>query len=262
MQNRPFSTAASHRVSAVEARAIALGVDRKLAAAFQAKGTMHRLAAHQALSVQEQNAHVLVLSGVLAVATAIRATEDQIVALLFPGDILATRVVAPLPRVRVFALGSAEVIRGLGAELEDEAPEESCVHDRLIAHTEDLWTRAAAHALAIAGLPAEERVIALIVEFGTRLGRFQGQRVSVMLPLQRTDMASYLALNPDTLSRTLSRIKKAGLIQFSGRRDLTIPDWTALCAATSLANTIIKLNRHGTAAPVVPPLIAAQRQQG
>lgn len=262
MQNRHQNIAAGQRISAVEARALALGVDRRLASAFQQKGTMLRLAAHQSLSVHEQNEHVLVLSGVVAVATAIRAEEDQIVALLFPGDILATRVVAPLPRVRVYALGSAEVIRGLGNDLESDALEEACIHDHLIAHAEDLWTRAAAHALAIAGLPAEERVIALIVELASRLGRFQGQRVAVTMPMQRNDMASYLALNPDTLSRTLSRIKRSGLVQYSGRREMTIPDWSALCAATSLANTVIKLNRVRTAMPSVPPVTPMNRPQG
>jgi CRP/FNR family transcriptional regulator len=247
MHSRQPSDPVTGRIPSLDAQAITLGVDRRLASVFRRKGTVQRLSHHQPFSVTGRDAYLLVLNGVVAIATALQDGQDQIVGLIFPGDVLATRLVAPLPRVRAYALGQTELVRMLATDVaadrlsEDNGP----IDDVLLTHVEKLWTSAAMQALTIASLPAQQRVVSLIVRLALRLGRFQGNRVTLTLPMSRTDMASYLALNSETLSRTLTRIREAGLVRLSGRREVTIPDWQALCAATPLAATLEVTDRGG-----------------
>ena len=48
------------------------------------------------------------------------------------------------------------------------------------------------------------------------------------LPMSREDIADYLGLNTETVSRILSRIKKTGLIKFLSPTEYVIPDFAAL----------------------------------
>lgn len=230
------------RLNALEAQALALGVDRRLAALFRKKGTIQRLGHHQPVSVQGRDSYLLVLTGVLAIATALKDGEDQLVGLIFPGDVLASRLVATLPKVRAYAMGPTEVVRVLASDVDGELTDGG-VCDVLLTHVEKLWTSAATQALIIASLPAQERVVSLLVRLALRLGRFSGKSVALTLPMSRSDMASYLALNSETLSRTLTRIKLTGLVRLSGRREVSVPDWAALCDATPLTQTLVAMDR-------------------
>ena len=48
-------------------------------------------------------------------------------------------------------------------------------------------------------------------------------------PFNRKDIADYLGLNSDTLSRIMSRLKTAGLIGHSERNRAVVRDFPALC---------------------------------
>lgn len=249
MQTRQTDDALAGRIPTLDAQAMTLGVDRRLAGLFRRRGSVQRLAHHQPISVLGRDSYVLVLSGVLAVATALRDGEEQMVGLIFPGDVLATRQVAPLPRVRAYALGATEIVRMFASDVDSEALDPGSVGEVLLTHVEKLWTSAATQALTISSLPAQERVVSLLIRLVLRLGRFSGNKAQLNLPMSRADMASYLALNSETLSRTLTRIRQSGLVRLTGRRDVHIPDWQALCAASPLAQTLIATERSGRPVP-------------
>lgn len=244
MQSRLRNESNMTRLPALEAQVAMLGVDRRLAGLFRRKGAIQRLAHHQPISLQGRDSFLLVLSGVVAIAAAPTAGEEQIVALVFPGDVLATRLAGPLPNSKAYALGQTELVRTFASDLASEPAQGVMgVDDLLLQQTERLWSSAATQALIISRLPAQERVISLIVRLALRLGRFAGNRVALTLPMSRTDMANYLALNSETLSRTITRIRKLGLVKLTGRREVTITDWAALCAATPLAGTLTMTDR-------------------
>ncbi len=56
--------------------------------------------------------------------------------------------------------------------------------------------------------------------------------IAIELPLTREDMANYLGLTLETVSRQLSKLKAEGLIIMQGNRHLDIPDLHALKAVT------------------------------
>ena len=59
-----------------------------------------------------------------------------------------------------------------------------------------------------------------------------GNSAQIVLPLTREAMADYMGLTLETVSRQFSGLRKGGLIQLEGKRDITIPDVAALQAET------------------------------
>jgi CRP/FNR family transcriptional regulator len=57
-----------------------------------------------------------------------------------------------------------------------------------------------------------------------------GNTAHIALPLTRDAMADYMGLTLETVSRQFSGLRKDGLIQLEGKRDITIPDVAALQA--------------------------------
>ena len=96
----------------------------------------------------------------------------------------------------------------------------------------------------LAGLASEQRVAALLIEAACRLGVNDGKSISFDMPLSRTEVAEYLALNADTLSRIMSRLTHGNILERSGRAQMTIRDWDELVAHCPLANAVIALHKN------------------
>ena len=73
---------------------------------------------------------------------------------------------------------------------------------------------------------AVEKVGAFLLDLAERLVDQESQ--SVALPMSRYDMAEFLSLSVETVSRALSELKYRGLIRFAGTRQITIVDREAL----------------------------------
>ncbi len=71
-------------------------------------------------------------------------------------------------------------------------------------------------------LDSYERVAQFFYEIAVKTGQNRGKGVQVPLPMTREDIADYLGINTETVSRVISRLKKAGLVQFEGRTSYVI----------------------------------------
>jgi CRP-like cAMP-binding protein len=91
-----------------------------------------------------------------------------------------------------------------------------------------LAARMAQRGVMIAGFTGEERVAALLAELGDRIGTPVGSGVAFDMPLTRSDIADHLALNSDTVSRIVSRLRARGAITITGRYRLFCRDVAAL----------------------------------
>jgi CRP-like cAMP-binding protein len=95
-----------------------------------------------------------------------------------------------------------------------------CAHRRL--------AQASHHAVMLGRLDSMERVCLFLVEMAHLFGIGQGGARQVHLPLSREDIADYLGLNAETVSRLLSRIKKSRIAVFNSPTDYLVPDLVAL----------------------------------
>lgn len=95
----------------------------------------------------------------------------------------------------------------------------------------ELWTqtlaqlqRAQMHMLLLGRKNAQERVAAFLLEMAGRLSR-QG---AVELPMSRQDIADYLGLTIETVSRTLTQLERNGVISIPVSRRILLRDRAAL----------------------------------
>jgi CRP/FNR family transcriptional regulator len=74
---------------------------------------------------------------------------------------------------------------------------------------------------------ADERLAAFLASLARRSAQHGGSATHVSLPMPRTDIASYLRLAPETVSRVLGRLQQANVIRVEGR-ELEVLDGKAL----------------------------------
>jgi CRP-like cAMP-binding protein len=80
--------------------------------------------------------------------------------------------------------------------------------------------------LIVGRVTALEKVGSFLLEIANRLSKEQADRV--VLPVSRYDIADYLSVSVETVSRALSDLKRRGLIELSGPRKVRIIDRNTL----------------------------------
>jgi CRP/FNR family nitrogen fixation transcriptional regulator len=80
--------------------------------------------------------------------------------------------------------------------------------------------------LIVGRITAQEKVASFILAMADRLS--DGRNDCITLPVSRYDIADYLAVSVETVSRALSELKLRGLIRFAGTRVIQILDREAL----------------------------------
>ncbi|HWK38891.1 MAG TPA: Crp/Fnr family transcriptional regulator [Hyphomicrobium sp.] len=184
----------------------------------------------------------IVRSGLLGIEALPAGKHRQLLELFYPGDIIRRSQVPNLPGTSLTALTVSEVWRLPARSFEAllaANPEQCAQAQRRVA---EQHARATLHASIVGTLNGDERFASLLVELGLRLGNAGPAGITIDVPLSRTDIADYLALNPDTLSRITSRFKARGLLTQFGGGNTLIPAWDALCASTPLAATLQTLH--------------------
>jgi len=108
--------------------------------------------------------------------------------------------------------------------LRDLATQRGEVARKLLQLTIEGLQRSQDHVLMLGCKSACERVAGLLVDLADRAG---GGRV-LQVPMSRQDMADYLGLTIETVSRSLTQMQADGLIEISARRSITLRDREAL----------------------------------
>ena len=164
----------------------------------------------------------LVISGAARRCTIRPDGRRQIVDLLLPGDfcnfaigeeldvtieaVTEGTVVAAFPRRRIEMLADSDP--KIGRDI------------RTIASAE--LSRLQAQLLILGRITALEKVGSFILEMAARLS--DGDADQVALPVSRYDIADYLGVSVETVSRSLSDLKQRGAIKLLGTRTVSIVD--------------------------------------
>lgn len=75
---------------------------------------------------------------------------------------------------------------------------------------------------------ADARVNMVLLEFAQKYGSFEKQGIVLELPLNREEMANYIGVSRETLSRKLATLKDEGVIQLISNKKILILDESAL----------------------------------
>jgi CRP/FNR family transcriptional regulator len=194
----------------------------------------------------------IVRAGVLTLQVTMPGTSRQVVAMLFAGDVLRSSYVPPCAEGALVAASTSEVLRmrwGALAELAAGDPAIAGYFEDAVAHQ---VARQAIHAATLGQFDCEQRVATFLIELALCTGvSSQDGGMVFDMPFSRKDVADYLGLNPDTLSRVMSRLRIAGLIGRSERNRAVVRDFRALAALSPAARSLIAIHGDCQAEPPV-----------
>jgi CRP/FNR family transcriptional regulator len=193
------------------------------------------------LSTEASTSLYVVDSGCLTMDVVLSSERRQVLLILYPGEIVSREILPPLEQVVLTAMLPSVVSR-LQAPTAADARAAEGYPPGYLSTIARLSARSSLHALMIGRLTGEERLTSLLIEMALFLGSRTAGGYILELPLTREDMADYLALNPDTLSRMLSRLKSRDLISLPTRNRVIIKDFAALAATTPLADAFRSLH--------------------
>jgi CRP-like cAMP-binding protein len=185
-----------------------------------------------------------VQSGVVATRAAMAGSDTGVITLYFPGDVISAGAVPCFSERTIVAATASDVLRFKSKALL-----------RLLADDMDLLAaydrqrdrqaaRAAIHAAGLATLDGSQRLAAFLIEMALEIGVPTGNSIAIELPLTRTEIAQHLALNADTLSRMMSRLKANNLVSQKGRHHIALKNWRALADMCQLTPALIAVERN------------------
>lgn len=191
----------------------------------------------------------IVGAGALALHVTLPGAACQVAALLFPGDIFRSRFVPPQAEAALVSAGKAEIWRLRMSALEGLAARDPAVARIVDAALVDLMARRAVHAVMLGRFDCEQKVATLLVELALRIGTQLPGGIAFDVPFARGDIAAYLGLNPDTLSRIMSRLRRSGVFSRCGRNQILLRDFQALAALTPAAHILAEMQDARSALP-------------
>jgi CRP/FNR family nitrogen fixation transcriptional regulator len=163
------------------------------------------------------------ISGALRTCRILRDGRRQIEAFHFAGDVFGLES-GETYRAAAQTLGPAQVRVMPRLALEALASERGDVAHRLLELTTDSLHRCQDHVLMLGRRTACERVAALLLDLAERTGA----EALLDVPMTRQDMADYLGLTIETVSRTFTQFQHDGLIALPTTRKVLLRDRRAL----------------------------------
>ena len=222
---------------AVRNQAVCGAMDAQQIIRLNAIARRRKLVAGQTIMSDQDKAEFFanVVSGTVKLTKTMPDGRQQIVGLLFPPDFLGR---AYSPNNPYFAEAATDVEiccfpHDAFEKLINEFPD---LQSRLFERTLDELDAARDWMLLLGRKTAEEKVSSFLMLLARRSLLINcaepqtPQPSQFELPLTRTDMADYLGLTIETVSRQLTKLKTRGLIRIVNNRLVQVPDTERLAA--------------------------------
>lgn len=166
-----------------------------------------------------------VVSGALKMTASTADGREQIVGLLFPGDFVGAPFAEETP-LTVTALTRTDLCSFPRTAFETALDTFPRMQGKLLQRTLASLDQARERMLALGRMSARERVAGFILELVEHTGMPASDGgIRVEIPISRGEMADFLGLTIETVSRQLTRLKTDGILEFAkGERDCTVRD--------------------------------------
>ena len=162
-----------------------------------------------------------VVEGVLRIFKILNDGRRAITGFLYPGDLVGVSMrdvylynaeaVTPV-KVRRFASAAFQEAINISPELRPQ----------LFARLCDEMASAQDQMVLLSRKNAEERICTFLLLLAKRVSRGNNLSMNIEIPMNRLDMADYLGLTIETVSRTMTSLVGRGIISQSGRHDIAI----------------------------------------
>lgn len=205
---------------------ICRGLDAPTLAGMRSLGTMQRLRPEQSVFHEGDPAKrvFMVTHGALKLYTLLADGRRQITGFMFPGDFLGVSVeeeyaftVEALEETELWWFSREAFDRFIG-----ENPQVERELYRLAAHE---LAEAQRQMVLLGRKSAAERLASFFLSLLERAERASGEReTSFDLPMSRIDIADYLGLTKETVSRMLAQLRSRGLIRLQSQSRIEVLD--------------------------------------
>lgn len=174
-----------------------------------------------------------VQTGILRLTRVLENGRRQVIAFALPGDIVGFPN-GDLHHTDCDALGPCEVILHRREALEhgDGDPE---THRRLLVAALREISAMQDHFMMLARKSATEKVASFLMVLTERIGIRQGGSSTIELKMNRADIADFLGLTIETVSRTFTHLRKSGVISLHSAQSVVVPDADRLAEVSEAA---------------------------
>jgi CRP-like cAMP-binding protein len=149
----------------------------------------------------------------------------QIIDLALPGDFFGFTHDQQYHFAAEAAIDGTVVMRFPRRRVEEFAASDADVANGFRDASDEALARIEQHLLVMGRITAPEKVGSFLVEL---IHRLHGHATDVTIPISRYDIADYLAISVETVSRALTDLRQRGLIELEGPRNVRIVDRSAL----------------------------------
>jgi CRP/FNR family transcriptional regulator, anaerobic regulatory protein len=213
-----------------------------------AEGDWLHLHSQQRVPIPPAGKVIVLREGILAIDAMPATGKLQVLDFVVAGDVVSASTVLPAPGVSLRAITNASLVSLDPPSVNRTAPADE-YWTFLVAQCLNQMARINIHQLMIGRLETEARVASFILALALRNIRKDAPEIFVRLPMSRTDIANYLVINCDTLSRTMMRFCNCGLIKRESRHAIRVFDLEALRKKSPLASLMSALFEKGSCQP-------------
>lgn len=174
--------------------------------------------------------YATIVEGVIKLSRVLRDGRQQLVGLQFSSDLLG-RLYAHENALTAEAASEVELCRMPKLALETLVADSPDLKQRLLNQSLQDLDDAREWMVTLGRKSASERVVSLLLLFANRAAVANGQTtgpVTFDLPLIRSDMADFLGLTIETVSRQISKLRNEGIILVSSHRHVVVPSMDRL----------------------------------
>ena len=187
-------------------------IDASLGIELQAIVTRNRFERGQTLFTQEDSADYIfsLVAGVVACSHYLADGRRQIIAFLFPGDYIGMANGGSYS-YSAEAVTEGEYCRFPRKPFKDLLTKFGDFEGHCFQEVSNELAESQKHVLILGRKNATERVASFLLMLSERENRY-GAHDDIELPMMRVDIADYLGLTIETVSRTLTDLRKRGII--------------------------------------------------
>ena len=213
-------------------RGICAALDAAQLIALARSSHRHRAGEGEELVGEEESIerYSNVLSGVVKLTKTLSDGRQQIVGLRFPSDFLGRpfRMESKLNAEAATKVSLCSFPRGAIERMMKEQPD---LEHRLLQQTLKELDEAREWMVTLGRKTAAEKVASFLLLIARNIepgGAEERQEVTFELPLTRADIADFLGLTIETVSRQFTRLRADGIIAIENNRRVTVPSMARL----------------------------------
>lgn len=200
---------------------------------FSRIARQRKIAAGQVINGEDDVVLANIVTGVIKLTKTLSDGRQQIVGLQFPPDFLG-RIYTETTPYFAEAATDVELCAFPRSGFETMLNRYPNLEHRLFEHTLDELDSAREWMLLLGRKTAQEKVASLLLMMASRapnIGCHHAPELEFArftLPLTRADLADYLGLTLETVSRQITKLKTKGIIELVDNREIIVPDIKAL----------------------------------